>query len=427
MLLRRGGGVLATRLGQAALNAVAGWLVADRLGPDVQGRYALAVFVALMLSSLLNGGAGIAAVPLIRRGETAARSVIRAQTAWAIAAVAVLGAAFALLWTTPARPWLDQALAWEGGHAMAVLAAVAGLLLFDVLVYDLNALGRVVAGPAVNLGRAALFLGLILVLTADGGGDALTVLAAWATAQAAAAVAVLVLATRTAAPDAPARTPIPLIRTLLSRGWVGQMSAVVSLLHLRLDLALVAVWHGAAVVGVYSVAVLVGELLWLLSGALQPVLVHTASAVDDPAGRDRITARAVRLALGATALAGTVLWLLAPWLMALLFGPEFEGAADALRALIPGLVIYAAGAVLASDFIGRGRPAWNTRASAATVVANVTAGLLLIPAHGAVGAAWASTIAYAVGAVVMLLRFRAATGLSWGSILRPDPSDLSLR
>ena len=47
-----------------------------------------------------------------------------------------------------------------------------------------------------------------------------------------------------------------------------------------------------------------------------------------------------------------------------------------------------------------------------TVLVNIVVGVQLIPAHGAMGAAWSSTIAYACGAFVMLARFRNATGMS---------------
>jgi len=329
-----------------------------------------------------------------------------------------------------------SALGWTGAETAAAVIAVTALILFDLMVYDLNARGRVLDGPVVNLGRAALFLGTVVVLveTVVEGSDWRPVLMAYAAAQAVAAVAVLVRARGEAARSggvAASGSPRPgagshaLLGRLLKRGWVGQLSSVVSLLHLRLDLALVAYWHGVGVVGVYSVAVLVGELLWLISGALQPVLVYTASAGDDPRGRDRTTARAVRLGLSVTALAGAVLWFLAPYLFDLLFGAPYAGSTAALRALLPGIVVFSAGAVLAGDFIGRGRAVWNTQASLLTVVVNIAAGVWLIPAHGALGAAWASTIAYIDGTLVMLLRFRAAATLGWGDIFRPRISDFT--
>ena len=41
-----------------------------------------------------------------------------------------------------------------------------------------------------------------------------------------------------------------------------------------------------------------------------------------------------------------------------------------------------------------------------------------------VGAAWASTVAYALGAAIMVVRFRRLTGVRWVDLLVPRPSDL---
>ena len=51
-----------------------------------------------------------------------------------------------------------------------------------------------------------------------------------------------------------------------------------------------------------------------------------------------------------------------------------------------------------------------------TVVVNLIAAFYFIPRHGAVGAAYSSSIAYAAGCTLMLVRFRLATGFSWGRI-----------
>ncbi len=77
----------------------------------------------------------------------------------------------------------------------------------------------------------------------------------------------------------------------------------------------------------------------------------------------------------------------------------------------------------AGAFIWRGESQWNTQASVATVVINVALCLVWIPRAGIVGAAWASTAAYALGSAIMLLRFQRTTGLSWGEILIPRRDD----
>ena len=211
---------------------------------------------------------------------------------------------------------------------------------------------------------------------------------------------------------------------LVRRGWLGQLSALTYLLLLRLDQPILESYAGVEAVGVYALAAWGGELLWLVPEALNPLLVHSSS--DHRNGdRDLVAARTVRVGLGVTALAAVPMALLAAPLLGLLRDGAYLPAVAPLRALLPGIVAFAPGAILAGDFIGRGRPQWNTQASAVTVVANVGLCLLWIPGHGLLGAAWASSLAYALGAVVMLLRFRRLTGFSWPTILIPRLSDLS--
>ena len=186
----------------------------------------------------------------------------------------------------------------------------------------------------------------------------------------------------------------------------------------RLDQALVLNWHGAAEVGIYSVAVHMGEMLWLLPGGMTPLLVHTSAASASDPDRDRTASRAVRLGILVTLAAAIPLAVVAGPLLSLLAGGAYAGAAESLRALLPGIVAFAPGAVLSGDFIGRGKPHWNTQASLLTLAVNLAMGLLLIPEHGAVGAAWSSTIAYCCGSLLMIIRFRQTTGLSIRSALR---------
>jgi len=225
-------------------------------------------------------------------------------------------------------------------------------------------------------------------------------------------------------PDLPPEPSVPsLLGRLLRAGWIGQLSAIGYLLLLRLDQLLLEGYLDVAAVGIYSLAAWGAELLWLVPEALNPLLVHTSSD-DQDTERDRTAARAVRLGLATTALAAVPLALVLPSVFGMIREGAFAGAAGPLWALLPGVVAFAPGAVLAGDFIGRGRPNWNTQASVVTVVINVALCVVWIPRLGILGAAWASSVAYAVGAAMMVLRFRHATGLSWTEILVPRLSDL---
>ncbi len=434
-----GSRILISRVGQVAANAAVVVLVAQKLGPAGQGHYSLTVAVTLLAASLLGGGMGLAAVPALRQGKLRPARLMRAQAAWLAAMLLVLGAAASLAaWSGPAASWLGLHLGWTPGMARLAALGAFGMLGFEIFSYNLLARGRLVVGSTVNGARAAAHLLLAAALAFTGSLTLDTAVAAFAVAQFGGFLAISIVALRDLSRPAPAATsvsggaaPLPLavaddavpadldqrplwslVAHNLRHGALGQLSAVAYFLLLRLDQGLLEHFRGAAEVGIYSLAVYVGEMLWLVPGALTPVLVHTSAAAATDMRRDRTAARAVRLGVGLTLVTALPLYLLAAPLLALAGGGQYAASGASLRALLPGIVAFAPGVVLAGDFIGRGRPHWNTQASVLTVVLNVGAALLLIPDHGAVGAAWASSLAYACGSGVMLWRFRRATGMS---------------
>jgi len=169
--------------------------------------------------------------------------------------------------------------------------------------------------------------------------------------------------------------------------------------------------------------VLAGEFLWLLSGSLQPVVAWSAADITDQ-NKDQVTARAVRIALMVTLVAATILAFVARPLFAFLFKNAYNDSVLPLYYLLPGIVIFASGAVLAGDFIGRGRPAWNTQASFLTLAVNLLAALILVPKMGITGAAISSTIAYIVGSMFMMYKFSTVSQLPVIELFKFTPADL---
>ena len=353
--------ILLSRVGQVAANAALVVVVAQTLGPVGQGHYSLTMAAAQLASALLACGMGLAAVPPLRQDRVPARRMVTAQAQWSAAMIVLLLAA--AWWTcapAPAR-FLAANLGWWPGLGFVVAAAAAGLLVYEVFSYDLLARGRLVVGAAVNGWRAFGQLALVAALASVGALGFGRAVGAFAVAQLLGAAALLAVLVReilrprrttpmraTAADDAlPAdlgrRTLRGLILWNLRQGWVGQLSAVAYFLLLRLDQGLVAHFQGAAEVGIYSVAVYAGEILWLLPGAMTPLLIHTSAASAADPTRDRTASRAVRIGFLVTLGAAVPLWLVADPLLALLkdgayaaLGTGPAGAAAGDRGLRPG-------------------------------------------------------------------------------------------
>ncbi len=432
-LMRTGAKILFSRVGQVLANAAVIFLVARTLGPEGQGHYSLTVAIALLLSALLGGGMGLAAVPPIRQGKVSPDRMLKAQLTWiGLMALVLLGLAIFSL-NDNVFQFLHQHLGWTRVMGFVVAGAALVLLAFDIFAYDLLARGRLVVGASVNGMRATghlivvgaiLLLGLFTMKSAIG---------AFSLAHTAGVVIIFIILLRElrspkypqieinqvddynpddGVEDLSGHTLSGLIFYNIRRGWLGQISGVAYFLILRLDQGILEHFRGAAEVGVYSIAVNVGEMLWLLPGALTPLLVHSSSADASDPDRDQTALRAVRLGFLVTLAVGVPLYFLAKPILSMVLGGVYAESGTALQALLPGIIAFAPGAVLAGDFIGRGKPHWNTQASVLVLVVNVACCFYLIPSHGLVGAAWSSTIAYFCGSVVMLIRFRQVTGLS---------------
>jgi len=440
-LVEAGAKILFSRVGQVLANAAVVLVVAKTLGPEGQGHYSLTVALAMLMAALLGGGMGLAAVPPLRQDKVPAARMLKAQLIWASGMVLLL--LLLAWWSTGIAPAmvLQERLGWFSGLGFLAAVAATGFLGFEIFAYDLLARGRLVVGAVVNGGRAFAHLLLILALGLTGSLTFGRSVGVFAVAQVAGMLAMLVILLREIRRPPPEprsvsirefiaptgisadrndeipgdldRLSLPgLILFNLKRGWLGQISAVAYFLLLRLDQGLLEYYRGAAEVGIYSIAVYMGEMLWLLPGALTPLLVHSSAAHASDPDRDRTAARAVRLGILLTTAVGLPLFFLAEPLLSLLAGGEYQGSGMALRALLPGIVAFAPGVVLAGDFIGRGKAHWNTQASVLTVLVGLVMGILLIPEHGPVGAAWSSSIAYACGSTVMLIRFRQITRMS---------------
>ncbi len=421
-LLASGSQILASRVFQAVLNAVTGWMIAKTLGPGGQGHYSLIITSIMFFAALFNGGLGLSAVPVLRQGKASLNNIIKSQLLWAVLCGIFLSFMATMVWLVGVPDFITSKIVLDSSLAFLILAGILVLLLFDLLYYSMIAAGRVVVGPFANLLRASVHLGLLITVMA--GFTLQYALSAWTTAQATAVLVLLVVAFKTSSTvSVPPQSLFVLAKKLFRSGWVGQLSTLASMLHLRINLALIALFYSSVETGIYSIAVLAGEFLWLLSGSLQPVVAWSAADTTDQ-NRDQVTVRAVRIALMVTLVAATFMAFAARPLFAFLFNNAYNDSVFPLYYLLPGVVIFSSGTVLAGDFIGRGKPAWNTQASFLTLAVNLLAALILVPKMGIAGAAISSTIAYFVGSMFMMYKFSTVSQLSVIELFKFNPEDL---
>jgi O-antigen/teichoic acid export membrane protein len=200
------------------------------------------------------------------------------------------------------------------------------------------------------------------------------------------------------------------------------LGGVAERLQFRIDAFLLNALIAVSATGVYSVASGLAETLWYVPNALGVVMF--SRAVDPQADAGRIAAAMTRTTFLLTAIVALPVFVLAPIVVELVYGPAFAEAAPALRGLLPGIVAYSVVAVLSRYIVGVGRPTIATAVLLVGLSTNVALNLVLIPALGLVGAAASSSISYLLTAILVLAAFRRLSHRSLRETLLVQPSDL---
>jgi O-antigen/teichoic acid export membrane protein len=182
-------------------------------------------------------------------------------------------------------------------------------------------------------------------------------------------------------------------RQVASYGLRGQLGGLITLLNLRLDFAILGAMAGPAVLGAYAVASKYAELLRLPGTAITWVTYPRLAGLDAPSAARRAR-RMIRPTLLGVVLAEVPLLLLSAPVIRLLYGAQFEPAIAPARVLLAGMALAGASGVASGLLYGRGSPGLNSLVLGLGLGITVVLDLLLIPRHGAMGAAVASTAAY---------------------------------
>lgn len=352
-------------------------VLARSLGAETYGTYGLALAIALVIVPLADLGLtpylSREVARDVGRGSGLARRVLRIKGAISLTLV-VTTAAIALVFL-------------DGTLATAVVLVTAAQLAesLAVLVYGYFQGRETMAFEArsTSLASVSRAAGGIALSVATG---SLTPVLLWFLLVSAVQLAVAKRRLEAALRPVPMRGDDSVVwRTVVT---MGAMAALV-MLYARSDTILIGVVAGEREVGWYTAAytLMLGLQIapWMVALALTPVFARAYRT--DPGLFDRawqtgvlgVLLVSLPLALGPT--------LLAAPLVRRLYGDEFLPAADALAVLAWTVPLSALTVVIVGALRGAGREAWLLAVAAITVVVNIGANLVAVPAYGIVGAA----------------------------------------
>lgn len=392
---------LAAQGGALLSLSVASLLVARAGGPAVVGEYALLRVLPWLTGLLVSSGLPVASAYVLagaRRADPRLRPTLGAMT--------VLGSLVgACLWLALAHPL--QSLLFHGlpPHLIALAGGAVATQLFTVTAKACCQGSDDIGGANIVIVAEELWFlpAYGVVLLAGGHGTFAVVVALFGAGTAAAGTGIARLARRGffagwRRPDA--RPSWRLAREVAWYGARSQVGNFMWLMNLRLDFLLLAALAGPAVVGVYAVASKFAELMRLGPTALNYVLYPRFARLGRAAAAGEVP-RVTRIATALTLAATPVIVVLTVVALPLLYGAQFHGAVLPACLILCGLAVEGAAAVSSAYLCGTGRPGTNTGAMSAGLVVTVGLDLLLIPSHGALGAAVASGAAYLTTTAVL--------------------------
>jgi O-antigen/teichoic acid export membrane protein len=413
----------------AGTATVANILMARALAPSGRGVVALLLQVTYLSSQILLLGSERSFVAGYHGSSPAA--AVRAYArliARPCAAALALAALAALILPAHLRP------------ARTVLALIAAYTVVNVVVQAVRALAiatnRYTSYLVTTVVTQFLILATLTSLLAGGVTDPSVWFLGYALSYALPTLACVLRWWRQGAPDEGPAEPIAMrnsqgawtsgrrktdqIRTVRREGLALLPAAVANMGMLRFDRLMLPALASTAALGLYATVATMTELVsWPLQAYADSRLGVWRAA--DRKRRLRISPLLVR-AVGYTVIVGPVLGVVTYLLIVPLFGERYASATRLVLPLVAAASLYAISRVTLSLLIARGRNLLASAVEVAGFVASLVGYLVLIPTHGALGAAYGSLIGYGTCLFFALAALWAPIPLTRAAQAQPEGS-----
>lgn len=389
-----------------------GVLVARAVGPYGKGVYAYALLLLGIVSTLAMGQSAAIAWEYARRKRDA-HHVARSMLVTTLIIGLPIGIAFGLYGF------------YAHNLSFIVTAFVIPIVFYDVLVNSMFiSIGDVRLGNLQTLIATLFILAGVASLMVVHHASLVFIMLVWALGYSAACV-YSVWRVYSHVRAAPPPTEKYSMREQWAFGFKSTMGSVISWINFRIDAFILAGFMGTKALGIYSLGIGVGELLWQVS---RPVAAAAFARIGQSSQQEAavLTARCVRHTLMMVVSASVALFVIGPWLITFVYGQAFAQAGDVLRWLLPGIIGYCVMPLFGTFFTQQlGKPMVGLVVSSISLVICASLALVLIPPLGLVGGAISTSLSYVVGGAIMCVMFSRANKMPIADSVIPTRDDFN--
>jgi O-antigen/teichoic acid export membrane protein len=202
-------------------------------------------------------------------------------------------------------------------------------------------------------------------------------------------------------------------------------ASLAGFLNLRIDVFVVSLLLDARTLGIYTLAVAAGEMMWQVSRPLIWTMVGRIAKAERGHASE-LTNKITRNVLAVECALGVALFVLAPYAVRFVYGSAYVESASVMRWLMPGLVIYATSGPLSYFLtIKMGKPSKSLAVQVSSVVLCAGISFVAIPRLNVFGAALATTVTYCCATAALAVMYMRYSGSSLASFTILQPEDLA--
>ncbi len=196
-----------------------------------------------------------------------------------------------------------------------------------------------------------------------------------------------------------------LAKVLLRESWPLMFASAFSIIFIRIDQIIIQALLGPRNVGLYDAGVRIAEGWYFLPGilttALFPAVINSMKQ-----GKEVFERRIVhmyRLMYGVSLLIIIPIVILAPWIVQILYGPEYVQTIKIVQIYSWAGLFISVGIVIHQHLIAVGKSKYLLITTCVGATANIILNLFLIPRTGIAGAAYATLISYTLVPLSLLI------------------------
>lgn len=194
--------------------------------------------------------------------------------------------------------------------------------------------------------------------------------------------------------------PFGLIKQFIFFSSMAYVGNVFQFFSYKLDFWIVDAYNGKTTLGIYSLAVQLSQLLWILPQSLANVLYSYASSCKEEEAI-RITLILKKIAFYGSLIFAIPGLILAYFFIPVLYGKEFTPAIHLMFIILIGIIPFSITTILGGFFAARGLFKFSFYIAITVSIFTLCLYFVLIPRYGAIGGAVASAFSYLISTILI--------------------------